>query len=162
MRAALTAVVLLAFALPLWMPVGEAQDAKAKSVERYENLKEYYRTYWAYHEANFQKAGRESPRSWQDLLDAGLRPSVKKFFDDNEFAVVFGLKFHELKNGTSEVMLAYSTKAVQIGPQQFGRIALFMDGHVGGMDDEEFKASQKILEPYLKKAVVQLPPKSAR
>ena len=144
------------------MPMVEAQDDKAKSMERFAKLREYGRAYYAYHEANFQKPGREAPKSWEDLIAAGLDPNIKKFFNDNEFAVVFGLKFQELKNGTSEVMLAYSTKAVQYGPQQFGQIAVFMDGHVSGMTDEEFKASQKILEPYLKRAVLQLPPKSAR
>ena len=59
-------------------------------------------------------------------------------------------------------MIAYSTKSFQYGPQQFGRLAVFMDGHVSGMTDEEFKKEPKILEPYLKNANVLTAPKPAR
>jgi hypothetical protein len=129
-------------------------NAQAESIERFRNLKEFQKSYWAYHEANWNKKGREAPRSWQDLEAVGLSRDVRKFLEANGFDVVVGIKYHELKNGTSEVMIAYSTQSFQYGPQQFGRLAVFMDGHASGMTDEEFKKSQKILEPYLKNAIV--------
>ena len=168
MRPDLAVICLVVFTLSFGASASRAQDsvsaanAQAESIERFRNLKEFHKSYWAYHEANWNKTGREAPRSWQDLEAVGLSRDVRKFLEANGFDVVLGIKYHELKNGTSDVMIAYSTKSFQYGPQQFGRLAVFMDGHVSGMTDEEVKKSQKILEPYLKNAVLLPAPKPAR
>jgi len=168
MRPDLAAISLVVFTLSCGTSASRAQDsasianAQAESIERFRNLKEFQKSYWVYHEANWNKTGREAPRSWQDLEAVGLSRDVRKFLEANGFDVVLGIKYHELKNGTSEVMIAYSTKSFQYGPQQFGRLAVFMDAHASGLTDEEFKKSQKTLEPYLKNAIVVPAPKPAR
>src|SRR5262245_21057878 len=168
MRPDLAVICLVVFTLSCGTSAGRAQDsasitsAQAQSIERFRNLKELHKAYWAHHEANWNKTGREAPRSWQDLEAVGLSRDVRKFLEANGFDVVLGIKYHELKNGTSEVMIAYSTKSFQYGPQQFGRLAVFMDGHASGMTDEEVKKSQKILEPYVKIEVLLPAPKAAR
>ena len=130
-------------------------DAEAMAKKTSTNLRALHAAYWAHHEANWNKPGREAARSWDELQASGLSADVRPFLEAQGYTVVLGIKYRELKHGTSDMMIAYPAKA-----SPFGYIAVFMDGHVGGLTEDEFKEKRQILQSYLKKAVVLPPPKA--
>ena len=143
------------FAVVTAVGVTQGMRKADQSRARFENLKALYSAFEAYHEENWNRPGREAPRSWADLEAKGLKPEVRKFLEAEGYTLVLGVAFKDIRfeHGTSEVLIAYPA-----APAWNGYMSLFHDSHVSALAEEEFQEKQEKLKAYLPKAVVLKPP----